>query len=93
MSGVALRRLARPGSKTACVLGCGEQGEANLEMLFHTLPEVEQVRLYNPSLPKAQALQALAPGPVGAADRNCPHPPPGGGGVRCGAGGRPRPPG
>lgn len=60
VSGVALRRLARLGSKTACVLGCGEQGEANLEMLFHTLPEVEQVRLYNPSLPKAQALQALA---------------------------------
>ncbi len=60
VSGVALRHLANPDSKTACVLGCGEQGEANLEVLFHTLPEVEEVRLYNPSLPKAQALQAKA---------------------------------
>jgi alanine dehydrogenase len=43
---VAVRRLARPGSRTLGVLGAGRQAEAQITCLRHALPELERVVVY-----------------------------------------------
>lgn len=45
---IAARRLARPDSSVAAVLGCGVQGTAQAEALCHVLP-IREIRIFDPS--------------------------------------------
>lgn len=47
-SAVSARRLARPGSTTLGVLGCGVQGVAHVDALRVVLPGLAHVRAYDP---------------------------------------------
>ena len=54
-TGVAARHLARQGSRTAAILGCGVQGRSNLEALKVVLPELRDIRVYDVRLEAAHA--------------------------------------
>lgn len=57
VSGVALRHLTNPNSHTACILGCGNQGEANAGALYSVLPDISVLKIWNPTKSKAEHLQ------------------------------------
>lgn len=44
---VAAGRLARPGSRTATVCGCGKQGRVQLTALLHALPQIDRVHAWD----------------------------------------------
>ncbi len=60
VSGVAMRHLANKDSKKACILGCGNQGQAHLEFLISELPSVNQINLWNPTAQKAHKIRENA---------------------------------
>ncbi len=51
---VAARLLARPGSRTATVCGCGKQGRIQLAALLHVLPQIERVHAWDVSAEAAR---------------------------------------
>ncbi|WP_343209776.1 ornithine cyclodeaminase family protein [Anaerolentibacter hominis] len=48
VSGVALRHLANPGSRTVGVLGCGLEGRTNLLAALTVCPDIRQVYAWGP---------------------------------------------
>jgi alanine dehydrogenase len=58
---VALRHLAREGSKVATIIGCGAQGESHLKVLAHVLP-IETVFMFDIDPARALALASRAQG-------------------------------
>ena len=50
VTGVALRHLADPGTGVACLLGAGVLAHTQLEALRAVLPELREVRVYDPDL-------------------------------------------
>jgi N-[(2S)-2-amino-2-carboxyethyl]-L-glutamate dehydrogenase len=49
VTGVALRHLAAPGTRVACLLGAGVLAHTQLEALRAVLPELREVRVYDPA--------------------------------------------
>jgi ornithine cyclodeaminase/alanine dehydrogenase len=54
---VAAKRLARPRSETAGILGCGVQGRSNLEALMAVLP-IRKVKAFDLNAASAEAFRA-----------------------------------
>lgn len=61
---VAAKRLARPDSGTAGILGCGVQGRSNLEALRAVLP-IRRVKAFDRSAPAAEAFRSEAAARLG----------------------------
>lgn len=57
VTAVAARALARPGSRTAGVLGAGVQARANMAALKQVLPRLERVLVYTPSAEGVEAFR------------------------------------
>jgi ornithine cyclodeaminase/alanine dehydrogenase len=55
VSSVAARRLARPESRTAAIIGCGVQGRGHIPALTAVLPALEQIKLYDTDAKAAAA--------------------------------------
>lgn len=51
---MAARYLARPGSRSLAILGCGVQGRSNLEALMEVLKDLERVLAYSTRAESAQ---------------------------------------
>ncbi len=49
VSGVAARRLARPGSQIVTLYGAGVQARTQLAALERTIPDLAEVRVYDPN--------------------------------------------
>jgi ornithine cyclodeaminase/alanine dehydrogenase-like protein (mu-crystallin family) len=63
---VAARRLARPGSRSGLVVGCGVQGAIQAEALAHALP-LETLRMFDIDERRASDLAAELTGRLGIA--------------------------
>lgn len=70
VSALASRVLARPGSETLALLGCGAQGESHLRSIAQVLP-LKTVTCWDLSEPNARRLAALA-GELGLQAQVCP---------------------
>jgi ornithine cyclodeaminase/alanine dehydrogenase-like protein (mu-crystallin family) len=46
-TGVAARHLARPGTRTLAIIGCGVEGRTNATSLPYVLPELSTIRAYD----------------------------------------------
>jgi ornithine cyclodeaminase/alanine dehydrogenase-like protein (mu-crystallin family) len=60
-SGVTMRHVQEE-PRTLAVIGCGVQGRAHLDIAVHSYPGLEQVRVYDHTLSKAEAMADLAGG-------------------------------
>ncbi|HBH41079.1 MAG TPA: ornithine cyclodeaminase, partial [Rhizobiales bacterium] len=49
VTGVAVKHLADPGTRVACLLGAGVLAHTQLEALRAVLPELREVRVYDPA--------------------------------------------
>ena len=56
VSGVAARALARDGARVLGLLGAGVQARTQLMALERTLPALEEIRIYDPAVGKADEL-------------------------------------
>jgi ornithine cyclodeaminase len=54
VTGVAVRRLANPDARTACLLGAGVLAHTQLAALRAVLPELREVRVYDPDRPRCE---------------------------------------
>ncbi len=57
---VAAKHLARRGSRTIAILGCGLQGRKNLEVLLHLFPSLTRCQAYDISREREDAFVAEA---------------------------------
>jgi N-[(2S)-2-amino-2-carboxyethyl]-L-glutamate dehydrogenase len=55
VTGLAVRHLAVPGSRTACLLGAGVLAHTQLEALRIAMPELRGVRVYDPRADRCAA--------------------------------------
>jgi ornithine cyclodeaminase len=75
VTGVAVRHLADPGARVACLLGAGVLAHTQLEALRTVLPRLREVRVYDPAADRcsrfcarAQAATGLDVRPAGSAE-------------------------
>ena len=55
VTGLAVRHLAVPGSRSACLLGAGVLAHTQLEALGIAMPELDEVRVYDPRADRCAA--------------------------------------
>jgi ornithine cyclodeaminase/alanine dehydrogenase-like protein (mu-crystallin family) len=60
VTGVAVRHLADPGTRVACLLGAGVLAHTQLEALRAVLPELREVRVYDPDSDRCRRFCARA---------------------------------
>lgn len=60
VTGVAVRRLARPGAEVACLLGAGVLAHTQLAALRVALPGLREVRVYDPRTDRCERFCAGA---------------------------------
>src|SRR5690349_22480448 len=58
VTGVALRHLAVPGSRVACLLGAGVLAHTQLEALRIAMPDLSEVRVFDPRADRSAAFCA-----------------------------------
>jgi N-[(2S)-2-amino-2-carboxyethyl]-L-glutamate dehydrogenase len=58
VTGLAVRHLAAPGSRTACLLGAGVLAHTQLEALRIAMPDLERVRVFDPRADRCAAFCA-----------------------------------
>jgi len=62
VTGAAVRWLAVPGAQTACLLGAGVLAHTQLAALRAVLPELREVRVYDPNRPRSERFAAGSSG-------------------------------
>lgn len=63
VSGIAARLVARPGARTLALVGAGVQARTQWLALSRTLPQLEEVRLFDVDAAKAERFAAEHEGP------------------------------
>ncbi len=58
LGAIGCKYLARPDSRRLCLIGAGVQGRAQLQAARHVLPQVDDIRIYDPVPGKAASLAA-----------------------------------